>query len=89
LAITCHLLKHNAARIITLSANEENAIEAIEQFKSWGDTSRVVWHKCDLKDLQQVDRLAKKLKEEEHRIDAVRWHKHLATKYSLTVFFLT
>jgi WW domain-containing oxidoreductase len=72
LAITSHLLKHNAARLITLSSKEENALKATEQLKSWGDTNRVVWHKCDLKDLQQVDQVAKKLKQEEKRIDAVR-----------------
>jgi WW domain-containing oxidoreductase len=71
LAITCHLLKHNAAKIITLSSREESAIKATEQLKSWGDTSRIVWHRCDLKDLRQVDQVARKLREEK-RIDAVR-----------------
>ena len=70
-AITCHLIKHNAAKIITLSNNEQHAMKAIEQLKSWGDTSRVSWHKCDLRDLRQVDRVAKKLKEAEKRIDGV------------------
>lgn len=44
----------------------------MEQLKCWGDTDRVVWHKCDLQDLRHVDRTAKKLKDEEKRIDAVR-----------------
>ncbi len=70
-AITCHLLKHNAAKIITLSNKEDNAMRAIEQLKSWGDTSKVVWHRCNLKDLGHVDEVARKLKEEEKRIDAV------------------
>jgi WW domain-containing oxidoreductase len=69
-AITCHLLKHNAAKIITLSSRVESAMKAIEQLKPWGDTSNIVWHRCDLKDLRQVDQLARKLKEEK-RIDAV------------------
>ena len=71
-AITAHLLKSNAAKIITLSSREENAKRAIENLKDWGDTSRVAWHYCDLKDLQQVDQISKKLKAEEPRIDAVR-----------------
>lgn len=51
-AITCHLLKHNAAKIITLSNKEDNAMKAIERLKSWGDTSRVVWHRCKFKGLE-------------------------------------
>ncbi|ERF76766.1 hypothetical protein EPUS_02305 [Endocarpon pusillum Z07020] len=70
-AIICHLLKHNAAKIITLSNKEENARKAIGQLNSWGDTSRVIWQKCDLKDLRQVDQVARKLREEEKRIDAL------------------
>jgi WW domain-containing oxidoreductase len=70
-AITCHLLKHNAAKIITLSNKEENAIKAIELLKSWGDTSKLVWHRRNLKDLSQVDHMARKLRVGEKRIDAV------------------
>jgi WW domain-containing oxidoreductase len=84
-AITCHLLKHNAARIIAVSSNEEHAQEAIEKLKSWGDTNRVSWQRCDLKDLRQVDRLARKLKEEESRIDAVRGEFNCRLKTSLIV----
>lgn len=72
LAIACHLLKHNAAKIIAISNDDEHASGATEQLKSWGDTGKVIWHKCDLQDLRQVDRTAQKLKDEEKRIDAVR-----------------
>jgi NAD(P)-dependent dehydrogenase (short-subunit alcohol dehydrogenase family) len=66
------LLKHNAAKIITLSSNKENASKMMERLKPWGDTSRILWQQCNLKDLGQVDQLAQKVKEEEKRIDAVR-----------------
>lgn len=45
----------------------------MEQLKPWGDTNKVIWQKCDFKDLKEVDRVARKLKEEEKRIDAVSW----------------
>lgn len=84
-AITCHLLKHNARKIITLSSNEEHASMEMEQLKCWGDTDRVVWHKCDLQDLRHVDRTAKKLKDEEKRIDALVLNAGVGVnKYELT-----
>ena len=87
LAIACHLLKHNAAKIITLSSNEEHASMEIEQLKCWGDTGRVVWHKCDLQDLRQVDQTARKLKDKEKRIDAVRLRRIIKLSLLIMVFF--
>ena len=70
-AITARLLQHNAAKIITLSSRKNVALESIEHLKTFGDVSRVVWYSCDLKELDSVDKVAKKLRDSEPRIDAV------------------
>jgi len=69
--ITAHLLQHNAAKIILLSQKEEHATEAMEELKKYGDTIRVNWVQCDFKDLKKTEEVAKGLKENEKRIDAV------------------
>jgi len=69
--ITAHLLQHNAAKIILLSQKEEHAMEAMEELKKYGDTSRVNWVQCDFKNMKKTDEVAKGLKENEKRIDAV------------------
>ncbi|KAL9029494.1 MAG: hypothetical protein Q9180_007025, partial [Flavoplaca navasiana] len=61
--------KHNAAKIFLLSQKEEHADEAMEELKKYGDTSRVQWIHCDLKDLKQTDSAAKQLQSEK-QIDA-------------------
>ncbi len=66
------MLQHNARKIILLSNKEEHAEQAIEALKQWGDASRVQWVQCNFEDLKQVDEVAKKLKNEEKQIDAVR-----------------
>ena len=68
--ITAHLLQHNAAKIFLLSQKEEHADEAMEELKKYGDTSKVQWIHCDLKDLKQTDSAAKQLQGEK-QIDAV------------------
>lgn len=88
-AITCHLFKHNAAKIITLSSREESVMKAIEQLKSWCDTSRLMWHRCDLNYLRQVDRVARKLKDEEKRIDGKGEDETCTTSTLLTIVFST
>jgi WW domain-containing oxidoreductase len=69
--ITAHLLQHNASKIVILSSNQDKAREAIEKLEKWGDISRLEWHYCDLGDLKQVDSVARKLKDQESRIDGV------------------
>lgn len=65
-----HLLQHNSAKIFLLSQKEEHADEAIEELKKYGDTNKVHWIQCDLKDLKQTDSAAKQLQGEK-QIDAV------------------
>lgn len=67
---TAHLLQHNPAKIFLLSQKEEHADDAIEELKKYGDTSKVHWIQCDLKDLKQTDSAAKQLQGEK-QIDAV------------------
>ncbi|MCJ1460785.1 hypothetical protein MMC28_011167 [Mycoblastus sanguinarius] len=62
--ITAHLLQHNASKILLLSQKEEHADEAMEELKKYGDTSKVHWVQCDLKDLKKTDEVAKNLKSE-------------------------
>ena len=69
--ITAHLLQHNASKILLLSQKEEHADEAMEELKKYGDTSKVHWVQCDLKDLKKTDEVAKNLKSE-MKIDGVR-----------------
>ncbi|KAL8749769.1 MAG: hypothetical protein Q9199_007488 [Rusavskia elegans] len=68
--ITAHLLQHNPAKIFLLSQKEEHADDAIEELKKYGDTSKVHWIQCDLKDLKQTDSAAKQLQGEK-QIDAL------------------
>ncbi|KAL8894033.1 MAG: hypothetical protein Q9192_004689 [Flavoplaca navasiana] len=68
--ITAHLLQHNAAKIFLLSQKEEHADEAMEELKKYGDTSKVQWIHCDLKDLKQTYSAAKQLQSEK-QIDAL------------------
>lgn len=42
----------------------------MEELKQYGDTDKVHWIQCDLKDLKQTDSAAKQLQGEK-RIDAV------------------
>jgi hypothetical protein len=51
--------------------SEEHAQETLADLKQYGDASRVVWQQRNLRDLQQTDQVAKKLKAEQHRIDGV------------------
>ena len=69
--IAAHLLQHNASKLILVSQKEEHAEEAMEELKSYGDTSRVHWVQCDLKDLKRTNEVAQQLKNEQ-QIDAVR-----------------
>lgn len=68
--IVAHILQHNASKIILLSQKEEHANEAVEELEKYGDTNKVQWIQCDLKDLKQTDAVAKQLKDEK-QIDAV------------------
>jgi len=68
--ITAHLLQHNASKIILVSQKEQHAEEAMEELKKYGDTSKVHFVQCDLKDLRKTDEVAKQLKSEK-QIDAV------------------
>lgn len=69
--ISAHLLQHNASKLILVSQKEEHAEEAIEGLKKYGDTNRVHWVQCDLKDLKRTNEVAQQLKTE-RQIDAVR-----------------
>lgn len=69
--ITAHLLQHHASKIILVSQKEEHAKEAKEELKTYGDTSKVHWIQCDLKDLKRTNEVAQELKIEQ-QIDAVR-----------------
>lgn len=53
-----------------VSQKEQHAEEAMEELKKYGDTSRVHFVQCDLKDLRKTDEVAKQLKGEK-QIDAV------------------
>lgn len=68
--ITAHLLQHDASKILLLSAKEQHADEAMEELKKYGDTSKVHFVQCDLKDLKKTEEVAKQLKSEK-QIDAV------------------
>ncbi|MCJ1264659.1 hypothetical protein MMC22_004533 [Lobaria immixta] len=68
--IVAHILQHNASKIILLSQKEEHANEAVEELEKYGDTNKVQWIQCDLKDLKQTDAVAKQLKDEK-QIDAL------------------
>lgn len=68
--IVAHLLQHNAAKIYLLSMKEEHAVEAIEDLKEYGDTSRVEWKQCNFEDLEMTDKVAKELRELD-RIDGL------------------
>ncbi|KAL9626911.1 MAG: hypothetical protein Q9164_007762, partial [Protoblastenia rupestris] len=67
--ITAHLLQHNAAKIILVSQKEEHAEEAKEALEKYGDTSRVHWKQCDLKDLKKTNEVAQDLLRNEKQID--------------------
>ena len=69
--ITAHLLQHNAAHITLVSQKEEHAAEAVEALKEYGDTSRVEFLQCDLKDLKKTEEVSRTLKEKGGQIDAV------------------
>lgn len=69
--ISAHLLQHNASKVILVSQKEEHAEEAMEELKKYGDTNRVHWVQCDLKDLKRTNEVAQELKNE-RQIDAVR-----------------
>ncbi|KAI9720229.1 MAG: hypothetical protein M1812_003047 [Candelaria pacifica] len=69
--IVAHLLQHKPAKILLLSNKEEHADEAIESLKQYGDPETVQWFKCDLTDLKQTDEVAKRIQQEESRIDAL------------------
>ena len=68
--ITAHLLQHNASKLILVSQKEEHAEEAMAELKKYGDTNRVHWVQCDLKDLKRTNEVAQQLKDE-RQIDAV------------------
>lgn len=68
--ITAHILQHNAAKILLVSQKEEHAEEAMEALKEYGDTSKVHFVQCDLKDLKKTSEVAQQLKAEQ-QIDAV------------------
>ncbi|KAI4242595.1 MAG: hypothetical protein L6R40_003976 [Gallowayella cf. fulva] len=68
--IAAHLLQHNASKILLLSQKEEHADDAIEELKKYGDTTKVQWVQCDLKDLKQTNSVAKQL-QAERQIDAL------------------
>lgn len=54
--ITAHILQHNAAKIYLLSAEGGACVEdAIEGLKKYGDTGKVGWVHCDLKNLKKTD----------------------------------
>ena len=69
--ITAHLLQHNAAKVILLSMKEEHAKDAMEALKGYGDTARVHWMQCDLKNLKDIEKVAQQLKQEETQLDGV------------------
>ena len=80
--ITAHLLQHNASKIILVSQKEEHAEEAKEELNKYGDTSKVHWIQCDLKDLKRTNEVAQELKSEQ-QIDAVRGTSSLTTHPSI------
>lgn len=43
----------------------------MEELKKYGDTTKVHWLQCDLKDLRKTDETAKRLKTEQQQIDAL------------------
>ena len=69
--IAAHLLQHNASKLILVSQKEEHAEGAMEELKKYGDTNRVHWVQCDLKDLKRTNEVAQQLKIE-RQIDGVR-----------------
>lgn len=69
--IVTQLLKNNPAKILLLSQKEEHANLAQEELQKYGDASKVEWVKCNLQDLNEVDRTAKVLKEKERRLDCI------------------
>ena len=80
--ITAHLLQHNASRIILVSQKEEHAQAATEALKEYGDTNKVHWVQCDLKDLKKTNEVAQDLTKEERidavRVEALRWLESVA-----------
>ncbi|KAL7274219.1 hypothetical protein RUND412_002895 [Rhizina undulata] len=66
-----HLLQHNPAKILFLSDKEEHAKLAQGEWGKYGDPERVHWIQCNLQDLKDVDRTAKRLRESEDRLDAL------------------
>ena len=84
-AITAHLLRANAAKIITISSRRASAVDSINQLASYGDTSRITYECCNLKSLNQVDALARKIRSTEPRIDALVLNAGIGiVKYSLS-----
>lgn len=69
--IVTQLLKKHPARIVLLSDKELHADLAQAELQKYGDSSRVEWVKCDLRDLKEVDRTAKALREKEKRLDCL------------------
>lgn len=54
-----------------LSSGETAAGKAKSDLAKEGDSSRVSWHMCNFSSLQQVDRVAKELRDSELRIDSL------------------
>lgn len=69
--ITAHLLQHNPAKIYILSNKEEHASDAKEALQKYGDTSKIIWHHCNLNSLHQTDTVAKDLLNSLDRIDGL------------------
>jgi FlaA1/EpsC-like NDP-sugar epimerase len=72
--ITANLLSHNPGRIYMLSEKSTHADLALQELQKYGDPSRVKWVKCNLQDLNEVNKVGQDLRErleEDGRLDAL------------------
>ncbi|KAH7115082.1 hypothetical protein B0J11DRAFT_618686 [Dendryphion nanum] len=69
--IVAHILQHNPAKIYLLSMKEEHAIEAQDDLKNWGDSSKVEWRQCNLESFKQTDEVAKSLAKDLEHLDGL------------------
>ncbi|KAA8900920.1 hypothetical protein FN846DRAFT_957665 [Sphaerosporella brunnea] len=69
--ITANLLAHNAERVYMLSEQPQHGHLAKEELAKYGDASKVEYINCDLRDLKQVEKTAKDLRDKLSRLDAL------------------
>lgn len=69
--ISAHILQHNPQALYLLGKKQEHLDKAMEELKSFGDTSRVHPVQIELEDLKHTDKVARDLASRLDKLDAL------------------